>query len=142
MGRDSKKIEAQRAELEEQFPGWEIWTSGGTWCAQPGPVLNAGSPEGLADLIRTSHASAGWGSPPLASWRSYRARLRRFRERETAVAAVWKHRRAEADARREARTADPVERLRARRGPARAGEAAAGGQAAGWGQAGPSQPGA
>lgn len=112
--RDPREHSEQLDELRRQFPGWQIWTSGATWCARPEPLINTDSAESLAELIRSSHDSPPRGLPSLASWRSYRARLRRLRDWETANAAVWMRRRAEADARRASLAADPFARFRAR----------------------------
>lgn len=79
-------------------------------------MVNADSPEQLAARIKISHGSAPHGTSLLASWRSYRARLSQFQKWEAAAAAAWMHRRAEADARREAQMADPVTRFWARYG--------------------------
>jgi len=89
--------EEQLAALRQQFPGWQIWVSGPTWCARPMPLINADSPEDLAERIRTAHTAPPDGSPSLASWRSYAARVRALREYEEAAAATWKRMRAEAD---------------------------------------------
>jgi hypothetical protein len=44
-------------DLEARYPGWQIWyvpgsvQPGATWCARPHPLLNAASPEDLAEEI-------------------------------------------------------------------------------------------
>jgi hypothetical protein len=87
----------QLRDLERRFPGWQIWVSGPTWCARPWPLINCDSPEELAERIRTAHSQPPDGSPSLASWRSYVARVRALREYEEAAAATWKRMKAEAD---------------------------------------------
>jgi hypothetical protein len=89
--------EEQLAALQRQFPGWQIWVSGDRWCTRPWPLINAGGPEELAGRIRTAHSQPPDGSPSLATWRSYAARVRALREYEEAAAAAWKRMRAEAD---------------------------------------------
>lgn len=92
-------------ELEARFPGWQFWavphgnprTEYVTWSARPCLLINAGSPEELAERIRIAHSSPPDGSPALASWRSYRARLRALRDFEEAAGAAWRKMRAEAD---------------------------------------------
>jgi hypothetical protein len=54
----------QLRDLERRFPGWQI--SGPIWCARPWPLINAGSPEELAERIRTAHSQPPDGSPSLA----------------------------------------------------------------------------
>lgn len=66
-----------RAELQEQFPGWQIWfvpRSGRTttWCARPWPLLNTDSPEQLAADIIHAHEEAAAEWPALASPADYR----------------------------------------------------------------------
>jgi len=94
---DPPSCAAELDELRSQFPGWQIWVSGPVWCARPWPLINAGSPEELAERIRTAHSVPPDGSPSLASWRSYVARARQFRQYEVAAEATWKRMRAEAD---------------------------------------------
>jgi hypothetical protein len=67
------------------------------WCARPLPLINVSSPEELAERIRTAHMAPPDGVPTLASWRSYRARVRQFRAFEEAAGAAWRKMRAEAD---------------------------------------------
>lgn len=48
------------AKLRETYPGWRIWhvpavVGPGTWCAQPRPTINAGSPD---ELIRAIEAAS------------------------------------------------------------------------------------
>lgn len=99
MGRDAAIPHAEELdELEARFPGWQVWVSGNNWCARPGPLINnCGSAEELAERIRIAHSQPPDGSPSLASWRSYSARVRALREWEEAAAATWKRMRAEAD---------------------------------------------
>jgi hypothetical protein len=103
-------------ELRRQFPGWQVWGGGTSWGARPWPVINAGSPEELAERIRTAHASPPDGSPSLASLRSYAARARQFREFEEAAAAKWERRKAEQAGWAAGTVADPVERFYQRHG--------------------------
>jgi hypothetical protein len=73
--------EQQRRELEAEFPGWHIYCLAGKWGAWLDPrISNCASPEELAREIRAAHASPPDGLPALASWRSYRGRVRRLRE--------------------------------------------------------------
>ena len=88
---------AELAKLRQQFPGWQIWASGPTWCARPWPLINAGSAEELAERLKIAHTSPPDGCPALASWRSYAARRRAFRAFEETAAATWKRMRDEAD---------------------------------------------
>jgi hypothetical protein len=67
--------EQRRAELERRFPGWQIWASGPTWCARPWPLINAASPEELAERIRAAHLAPPIGSPSLASWGAVNERV-------------------------------------------------------------------
>jgi hypothetical protein len=113
---DPERYGEQLAELRQRFPGWQIWVSGPKWCARPWPLINASSPEDLAQRIRTAHAQPPDGSPPLASLRSYTARARRLREYEIAAAADWERRKAEQAAREVTTTADPVQRFYQRHG--------------------------
>ena len=103
-------------ELRRQFPGWQVWASGDTWCARPWPLINAGSAEDLAERIRTAHASPPDGSPSLAAAESYAARAQQLREFEEAAAAEWALRKAEQAGWAEAAEADPVERFYQRYG--------------------------
>lgn len=73
---DPPKLAGELEELRRQFPGRQIWASGNTWCARPEPLINCGSAEELAERIKTAHRAPPDGSPSLASWRSYRARVR------------------------------------------------------------------
>lgn len=98
MGRDAAIPHAEELdELEARFPGWQVWTSGPTWCARPWPLINCGSAEELAERIRIAHSVPPDGSPSLASWRSYRARLRALHAFEDAAGGAWRKMRAEAD---------------------------------------------
>jgi hypothetical protein len=90
----------QLRDLERQFPGWQVWHSGHKWCARPWPLINADSPEELAERIRTAHMSPPDGSPSLASWRSYLARARQLRDWEKTATETWLKMRDEADRRR------------------------------------------
>jgi hypothetical protein len=121
----------QLRDLERRFPGWTIWavphgnptTTHVVWWAQPLPLINAGSPEELAERIRTAHSQPPDGFPSLAFLRSYAARVRRLREYEEAAGAAWRRMRAGADARQAAVMADPVQRFYQRHGhPARCAE--------------------
>lgn len=96
--------------LRERFPGWRIYarkvdnmTERAQWSAQPEPMIVAASAEELAERIGAAH-SQPHGSLVLASWPSYTARARRFREYEAAVADEWERRKAG----QAARMADPV----------------------------------
>jgi hypothetical protein len=120
---------AQLRDLERRFPGWQVWavprgrSGDATWCARPWPLINADSPEELAERIRTAHSQPPDGSPSLASLRSYAARARRLREFEAATGAAWRRMRAKTDARLAAVMADPVQRFYQRHGhPARCAE--------------------
>jgi hypothetical protein len=92
---EHEEREEQLAALRQRFPGWQIWTSGPTWCARPWPLINADSPEGLAQRIRTAHTQPPDGSPSLASLRSYTARVKGLREYEEAAGMAWKRMRAQ-----------------------------------------------
>jgi hypothetical protein len=66
----------RKRELEEQFPGWHIWhvprvDGPTTWCTQPWPLINSGSPEHLATEIRNAHEEPAAGWPALASIEDY-----------------------------------------------------------------------
>ena len=66
----------RKRELEEQFPGWHIWyvprvNGPTTWCTQPWPLINSGSPEHLAAEIRNAHEEPAAGWPALASIEDY-----------------------------------------------------------------------
>ncbi len=100
MGAENEDRVRALRELEHAFPGWQIWLAGDTWCAKPTPLINAASAEELAERIKTAHSRPPDGAPPLASWRSYRARARQFREFEKNAAETWLRMRAEADRRR------------------------------------------
>jgi hypothetical protein len=98
------ELEERRQQLAREFPGWRIYAyragdlkTGERWNAQPEPVICASSAEELAERIRTAHSQPPDGSPSLASWRSYAARVRALREWEENAAATWKRMRAEAD---------------------------------------------
>lgn len=101
MRLDWDEIDAQREELEKQFPGWNIWAVPAgdllrphvRWSARPGPVIpGAGSAEELAERIRDAHA--GLRFPVLATPRSYLARVRKLREHEEHVRIAWQRGRA------------------------------------------------
>lgn len=80
-----------KAGLQQRFPGWQIWCvppgmhKGGTWCAQPWPVINTGSPEELAAAIEAAHENPVLGSPSLASPGEYEARRKQVGEHDEAV---------------------------------------------------------
>ncbi|MGH3225767.1 MAG: hypothetical protein ACRDPY_44990, partial [Streptosporangiaceae bacterium] len=80
----------QLRKLEAEFPGWQVWVSGPTWCARPQPLINAGSAEELAGRMRTAHSRPPDGSPSLATWRSYVTRRRQLREWAEAAEAEWR----------------------------------------------------
>jgi len=65
-----------RAQLAQEFPGWQIWyvpsQGGTTWCARPNPLLNAGSPEHLREAIEHAHTDAAEDNPALAGLADYR----------------------------------------------------------------------
>lgn len=67
----------KKAELQARFPGWQVWYvpgSGGrpvTWCARPYPLINAGSPEHLAEEILHAHEAAAGEWVALASRDDY-----------------------------------------------------------------------
>lgn len=46
------------AKLRQAYPGWRIWhvpgNGRGTWCAQPLPLINVGSPDELARAIEAA----------------------------------------------------------------------------------------
>jgi len=98
----------QLRDLERRFPGWQFWavphgnprTTHVVWCARPWPLINAGSPGELAERIRGAHSVPPDGSPSLASWRSYTARVKRLREFEEAAGAAWRRMRAQPRRRR------------------------------------------
>lgn len=65
-----------KRDLEQQFPGWHIWFVPGmnkkvTWCAQPWPLINSGSPEHLAADITSAHTEAAAEWPALAGLDDY-----------------------------------------------------------------------
>jgi hypothetical protein len=67
-----------KADLERRFPGWHIWYVphvGGsvTWCAQPWPLINSGSPEQLAAEIIQAHEESAGEWPALANRPDYAA---------------------------------------------------------------------
>lgn len=93
MGEHEER-EEQLAALRQRFPGWQIWASGIAWCAQPQPLINAASAEELAGAIAMAHGQPPYGSPSLASARSYAARVRALREYEEATAIAWRRRKA------------------------------------------------
>src|SRR5271169_4206952 len=98
---DPPKFADQLDELRRRFPGWRIYarrvgnlTEREQWSAQPEPAIVAASAGELAERIRTAHSQPPAGSPSLASWRSYAARVRALRAREENAAATWKRMRA------------------------------------------------
>lgn len=91
---DPERHREQLDELRRRFPGWQIWVSGTVWCAQPQPLINAASPGELAEAITMAHGQPPYGSPSLASARSYAARARALREYEEAAAIAWRRRKA------------------------------------------------
>jgi hypothetical protein len=69
-------LDAMKAELEGEFPGWHIWFVPGinrtvTWCAQPYPLINSSSPEHLREEIRQAHEEASFDWPALAGIDDY-----------------------------------------------------------------------
>jgi hypothetical protein len=75
---DLHALDRIKAELQEQFPGWRIWyvphcgtKRHVTWCAQPWPIINSGSPEHLAADIRQAHEEAAAEWPALAGIADY-----------------------------------------------------------------------
>jgi hypothetical protein len=129
---DLSEYEKHRDELQREFPGWHVWfvprtnPQGVTWYAQPWPLLNADTAEELAEDIREAHAAIPEGVPSLASWRSYRARLRQLRGFEEAAAAEWERRKADQAEWTAGAMADPVERFHQRDGyPAEPGTSTA-----------------
>jgi hypothetical protein len=103
MGREWEEREEQRAELERQFPGWQIFCHGDKWSAQVAPRgISAGSPEELAGLIRAAHADPTLGFAALASLEDYEARLIALRAHHAAMAAAWRRAKAKPRGRRAA----------------------------------------
>ncbi len=107
----------RRRELEQQFPGWEIWyvprgPDSAAWCARPQMLINADSPEGLTAAIRAAHSQVIPESVLLLAARGYPARVRRFRKLEESAGAAW--RRMKAQNRRPARRRE-TRRRRAKR---------------------------
>lgn len=73
---DLTALDKIKADLEQQFPGWQIWYvphtyRGVAWCARPWPLISAASPEHLASDIRKSHEEAGAEWPALATLADY-----------------------------------------------------------------------
>jgi hypothetical protein len=70
-----EEMDAIAAQLIGQFPGWNVWyvphhIGPPAWGARPWPLLNAASPEHLAEAIRGAHeAVSEW--PALASLEDY-----------------------------------------------------------------------
>jgi hypothetical protein len=60
MALNFTELDALKAGLEREHPGWRIWYVPGmsriTWCAQPTPTLNEDSPEDLAKAIGETEA--------------------------------------------------------------------------------------
>ena len=108
MGRDPAEPYAEQlAELAARFPGWQFWavphgrpTTSVVWCARPLPLINAGSPEELAERVTLAHAVPPCGSPALASLRSYKARAARLRDYQDTAAEAWRRMRAQPRRRR------------------------------------------
>ena len=53
-----------RAQLQERFPGWQVWWvkktgKGYIWCARPNPLINADTPEDLIEAIAKAEAARG-----------------------------------------------------------------------------------
>ena len=92
---EREEREERLAALRQRFPGWQIWANGPAWCARPWPLINASSAEELAEDITMAHGQPPYGSPSLASLRSYTARVKRLREYEEAAAIAWKRMRAQ-----------------------------------------------
>lgn len=70
------QLDQAKADLEQQFPGWHIWyvphmNRTVTWCAQPYPLINSGSPEHLAAAITEAHEAAACDWPALANRDDY-----------------------------------------------------------------------
>ncbi len=70
-----QQMDVTRAELAQQFPGWQVWyvpaLGGTTWCARPWPLLNCPSPEHLAAAITEAHNAAAADWPALANRADY-----------------------------------------------------------------------
>jgi hypothetical protein len=68
------ELDQRKRELEEQYPGWQIWFVPHvdwtvTWCARPNPLLNEDSPEHLSEAIRQAHLPAAGpdaAAPPVS----------------------------------------------------------------------------
>jgi hypothetical protein len=69
-------LDAKLAELRAVSPAWRIWyvpTFNGsqmhvTWCANPLPILNCGSPEELTDEMRAADAGRSGSRRPSPDW--------------------------------------------------------------------------
>jgi hypothetical protein len=77
-----------KAQLQAEFPGWQIWYVPGmnrttTWCARPNPLLHAHSPEHLREYITQAHTDAAEDHPALAGLGDYRKSI----EHQAEVAA-------------------------------------------------------
>lgn len=71
-----QELDRIKAELEERFPGWQIWFVPNTdrtvtWCARPWPLLNSTSPEHLVAEIAQAHSESAAEWPALASLDDY-----------------------------------------------------------------------
>jgi len=83
----------RRRELEQRFPGWEIWyvprePDRATWCARPQMLIKADSPEDLAAATGSAHGQVIPDALLLASGRGYPARVRRRRALEEPAGAA------------------------------------------------------
>jgi hypothetical protein len=61
-------LDAIKADLEDRFPGWQVWyvphnNRTVTWCARPHPLLNENSPEDLAQAIGRQLWTAAGNAP-------------------------------------------------------------------------------
>lgn len=61
------------ARLREAYPGWRIWHvpavyGGGTWCAQPLPLINVGSPDELMRAIEAAQPDSKPFDPEGDTW--------------------------------------------------------------------------
>ncbi len=73
---DVHALDRMKAELQEQFPGWNIWfvphtTGHVVWCAQPWPLINSTSAAHLAAEIIQARTEAFAEWPALASVDDY-----------------------------------------------------------------------
>jgi hypothetical protein len=85
----------RRRELEQRFPGWEIWyvprePDGATWRARPRMLIDANDPEDLAAAIRAADNPVAPDSALLASPRRYAASGRRLGGLKTPAGSAWR----------------------------------------------------